>query len=320
MLLALFLALASLTPTAAADPPWPQRPIRFVVGFAPGGSADVLARWLAEPVARGLGQQVVIDNRPGGGGNLGMELVAASAPDGYTVGMGSVGALITNQVLMAGKLPYNPATDLTAITQLASYPNIVVVHPGVPARTIAELVAWLRAHPGEGYAIPGVGSSPHLVGEMLNRRFDLKLQQVPYRSGGPALSDLIAGQVRVMVDNITTVFPPYADGRLRALGIAAPERSPVMPDVPTLNEAFSTDDLDLTSWQGLFGPANLPAPIADRLARAFADALASPEVRERMVRVGATPVSSTPAAFTAYIGRERGRWTKLAIDSGARLD
>ena len=307
-------------PAHAADAPWPTRPIRFVIGFAPGGSADVLARWLAEPVSRALGQQVVVDNRPGGGGNLGMELVAQAAPDGYTVGMGSVGALFTNQVLMSGTFPYNPETDLTPITQLASYPNVVVVHPSVPAKTMAELVTWLHAHPGEGYAIPGVGSSPHLVGEMLNKRFDLKLQQVPYRSGGPALSDLISGQIRVMVDNSTTVFPPYADGRLRALGVAAPERLAVMPDVPTLNEAFQVDDLDLTSWQGLFGPAKLPADITERLARAYADALALPEVRERMIKVGATPVSSTPAAFAAFFARERPRWTKLATDSGARLD
>src|SRR5258706_1760649 len=143
-----------------------------------------------------------------------MELVATAAPDGYTVGMGSVGALITNQVLMAGKLPYNPETDLTAITQLASYPNVVVVHPGVPAKTMAELVTWLRAHPGEGYAIPGVGSSPHLVGEMLNKRFDLKLQQVPYRSGGPALRGLIPGQNRGLVDNSTTPVPAYVVGNM----------------------------------------------------------------------------------------------------------
>ncbi len=318
LILALLVLLAAAP--AAAQSPYPTRPVRFVIGFAPGGSADVLARWLAEPVSRALGQQVVVDNRPGGGGNLGMELVATAAPDGYTVGMGSVGALITNQVLMAGKLPYNPETDLTAITQLASYPNVVVVHPGVPAKTMAELVTWLHAHPGEGYAIPGVGSSPHLVGEMLNKRFDLKLQQVPYRSGGPALGDLIAGQIRVMVDNSTTVVPPYVDGKLRALGAAAPERLAVMPDVPTLNEAFKADDLDLTSWQGLFGPAKLPADLADRLARAFADALALPETRERMIKVGSTPVSSTPAAFAAYLARERPRWTKIARDSGARLD
>ncbi len=318
-LLALLLVLLA-APAGAADAPWPQRPVRFIVGFAPGGSADVLARWLAEPVSHSLGQQIVVDNRPGGGGNLGMDLVAKAPPDGYTVGMGSVGALITNQVLMGGKLPYNPETDLTAITQLASYPNVVVVHPGVPAKTMPELVAWLHAHPGEGYAIPGVGSSPHLVGEMLNKRFKLDMQQVPYRSGGPALGDLLAGQVRVMVDNSTTVFPPYADGRLRALGVAAPERLAVMPDVPTLNEAFKVDDLDLTSWQGLFGPAKLPADITDRLARAFADALALPEVRERMSKVGATGVSSAPAAFAAYFARERPRWTKIAIDSGAHLD
>jgi tripartite-type tricarboxylate transporter receptor subunit TctC len=318
-LLALLLALAASAP-AFAQGAWPARPIRFVIGFAPGGSADVLARWLAEPLSRALGQQVVVDNRPGGGGNLGMELVAGAPPDGYTVGMGSVGALVTNQVLMGGKLPYNPETDLTPITQLASYPNVVVVHPALPARTMTELIEWLRAHPGEGYAIPGVGSSPHLVGEMLNRRFELKLQQVPYRSGGPALSDLLAGQVRVMVDNITTVFPPYQDGRLRALGLAARERSPAMPDVPTLNESLGADDLDLTSWQGLFGPRGLPDAIVQRLAQEFAAALALPELRERMLRVGATPVSSAPADFAAFVARERPRWIKLATDSGARLD
>ncbi len=319
LVLALLVA-ATLASAARAEAPWPTRAVRFVIGFAPGGSADVLARWLAEPVSRSLGQQIVVDNRPGGGGNLGLELVATSPPDGYTIGMGSVGALFTNQVLMGGKLPYDPQTDLVAITQLASYPNVVVVHPSVPARTLGELVDWLHAHPGEGYAIPGVGSSPHLVGEMLNKRLRLELQQVPYRSGGPALSDLLSGQIRVMVDNITTVYPPYADGRVRALGLAASERSPAMPDVPTLNESLKADDLDFTSWQGLFGPRGLPAPIVARLAEAFAAALAQPDVKERMIKVGATPVSSAPADFGAFVARERPRWVKLAVDSGARLD
>jgi tripartite-type tricarboxylate transporter receptor subunit TctC len=315
----LLLVVTPLAAARAADP-WPTKPIRFIVGFAPGGSADVLARWLAEQAADRIGQQVVVDNRPGGGGNLGLELVATAPRDGYVVGMASVGALYTNQVLMGGKLPYNSATDLTPITQLASYPNVVVVNPALPAHSLKELVDWLHAHPGEGYAIPGVGSSPHLVGAMLDRRLDLQLQAVPYRSGGPALADLLAGQVRVMVDNITTVYPPYADKRLRALGVSAAARSPAMPDVPTLNEALGADDLDLTSWQGLFGPAGLPHEIVDKLAQAYAAALASPEVRERMIRVGASPVSSTPAAFAAYVARERPRWTKLAVDSGARMD
>jgi tripartite-type tricarboxylate transporter receptor subunit TctC len=223
-------------------------------------------------------------------------------------------------VLMSGQVPYKPETDLVAITQLASQPNVVFVNPAMEVHTLPELIAWLHDHPGEGYASPGVGSSPHLVGEMLNRRFDLKLQHVPYRSGGPALYDLLAGQVRIMVDNITTVLPPYADGRIRALGVAAGERSPVMPDVPTLNEALKVDDLDLTSWQGLFGPAGIPDAIVQRLAHAFADALRVPEVRDRMLRVGSTPVSSTPAQFTEFVARERTRWIRLAVDSGARID
>ncbi|MEJ0070067.1 MAG: tripartite tricarboxylate transporter substrate binding protein [Pseudomonadota bacterium] len=318
-MIAILLLLGVAFP-AAAEPTWPSRPIRFVVGFAPGGSADVLARWLADPVSRSLGQTVLVDNRAGAGGNVGMEIVATASPDGYTVGMGSVGAMITNQVLMGGKLPYDPDADLVPITQLASQPNVVMVNRDLPVRSMPELVAWLHAHPGEGYAIPGVGSSPHLVGEMINRRFGLQLQQVPYRSGGPALADLLGGHVRVMVDNIVTALPPYADGRIHALGIAASERSPVMPDVPTLNEAFGVDDLDLTSWQGLFGPARLPAPIVARLAEAFAAALALPEIRERMLKFGSTPVSSTPTAFADFVRREHARWVKLAIDSGARLD
>jgi tripartite-type tricarboxylate transporter receptor subunit TctC len=319
IILALMLVVASVCP-AAAEAPWPARPIHFVVGFAPGGSADILARWLADPVGRALGQNVIVDNRPGGGGNLGVEIIASAPPDGYLVGMGSIGALYTNQVLTGGKLSYDPETGLTPITQLASFPNVVAVYPGMPPHSLAELIGWLREHPGEAYAIPGVGSSPHLIGEMLNRRFGLGLQPVAYRSGGPALTDLLAGQIRIMVDNITTVFPPYADGRLRALGVASAERSPAMQDVPTLNEALKVDDLDLTSWQGLFGPAGLPDEIVERLAQAFAEALALPEIRERMGRVGATPVSSAPAAFAAFVKRERPRWVKLAIDSGARID
>ena len=318
-LCAIALALTLAAPTSAADA-WPTRPIRFVIGFAPGGSADVLARWLADPVSRELGQQIVVDNRAGAGGDVGMQIVATAAPDGYTIGMGSVGALITNMVLMGTQVPYKPETDLTPITQLASQPNVVFVNPAMPVHTLPELVDWLHAHPGEGYATPGVGSSPHLVGEMLNRRFDLKLQHVPYRSAGPALLDLLAGQVKIMVDNITTVIPPYADHRIRALGLAGPERMAVMPDVPTLNETFHVADLDFTSWQGVLGPAGLPDPIAQRLAHAFADALALPDVRDRMLKVGSTPVSSTPTEFAAFLARERMRWTKLAVDSGARID
>lgn len=312
-------ALASVVPAMAADA-WPTRPIRFVIGFAPGGSADVLARWLADPVSRSLGQPIVVDNRAGAGGNVGMEIVATAPPDGYTVGMGSVGALITNLVLMGKQVPYDPQTDFTPITQLASQSNVVFVNPAMPTRTLPELVDWLHAHPGEGYATPGVGTSPHLVGEMLNRRFDLKLQHVPYRSGAPALADLLAGQVKIMVDNITTVIPPYAAKRIRALALAAPARVSVMPDVPTLNETFGVSDLDFTSWQGLLGPKGMPDAVVLRLASAFAAALALPDVRERMMRVGSTPVSSTPAEFTAFLAREHVRWTKLAIESGARMD
>lgn len=312
------LTVALLAPAAAraqaqAQASWPNGPVRLIVTFAPGGSADVLARRLAEPVGAAIGQLVVVENRPGAGGNLGIDAVAKAAPDGQTIGLAAAGPLAINPAVPGARMPFDPARDLAPVIHLADQPNVLLAHAGVPA----DWLAWLRANPEEPFASPGVGTTNHLTGAALNAALGLRLQHVPYRGSGPAHADLLAGRVRLMVDNVATAAPLVRQGGMRALAVSTARRSVALPDVPSLAE--TSPGFDLPSWQGIVAPARAPAAVLARLNAAFADALRSPALAGFFADTGAAPVGGSPEAFAAFLADQRERWGAIvrALPPGA---
>jgi tripartite-type tricarboxylate transporter receptor subunit TctC len=291
----------------------------LVVTYAPGGSADVLARLIAPVMAQQLGQPVVVENRAGAGGNVGSEFVARSAPDGYTIQIGAASTHAINKELFGARLPFDPERSFTPITLLSRQPNLVLVNNRVPARTVAEFVAWGRAQPSVSYGTAGVGSTNHLTGALIGDVFGIRMELVPYRSGGQALTDLMAGNVPVVIDNIVTAAAIALDGRARAIAVTSAERSPLLSDVPSFAES-GAPDFDLVSWQALFGPAGMPAPVTARLNAAAHAALANPTVRQRLIDGGSTPAPSSPGQLAAYMREEIPKWARLVRISGARVE
>jgi tripartite-type tricarboxylate transporter receptor subunit TctC len=319
-ILALVLAFLSFAAPARAEETWtPNRPIKLIVTYAPGGSADVLARILQAPMSQTLGVPVVVENRGGGAGNIGSETIARAEPDGYTIGIGAVSTHAINPTLFGANLPFRVPQDFTAISQILSQPNLLLVNPGVPAKTPAEFIAWLKANPGMPFGTAGVGSSPHLTGEMINLRFGVTMTHVPYKSGGQALDDLMGGHVKVVVDNIATAAPLAKNGQARAIAVSTLKRAAILPDTPTFDES-GAPGFDLSSWQGLFGPAGLPDPVVQRLHAAVVAALADPAVRAHLIEFGAEPVGSSPAEFLTFINHELKKWGDLVKASGATVD
>jgi tripartite-type tricarboxylate transporter receptor subunit TctC len=312
-------AVAGAARPAAAQSNWPTRPITLVVTYAPGGSADVLARLIAPIMAQELGQPVVVENRAGAGGNVGSELVARAAPDGYTIQIGAASTHAINKELFGARLPFDPQRSFTPITLLSRQPNLVLVNNSVPARSVAEFVAWGKAQPSVSYGTAGVGSTNHLTGALIGDVFGIRMELVPYRSGGQALTDLIAGNVPVVIDNIVTAAPLAVDGRARAIAVTSADRSPLLPQVPTFAES-GAPGFDLVSWQALFGPAGLPGPIVMRLNRAARAALADPTVRQRLIDGGSTPAPSSPEELGAYMAEEIPKWARLVRISGAKVE
>lgn len=296
---------------AAASAWSPSRPVRLIVTFAPGGSADLLARRLAEPLSAALGQPVVVENRPGAGGNLGMDALAKSPPDGHAVGIGAAGPHAINPAILGlARMPYDAARDFTPIVNLANQPNVLLAHPSVPASPPDAFVAWLRAHPEEPFASPGAGTTNHLTGLAFSQALGVRLQHAPYRGSAPAHADLVAGNVRLMVDNIATAAPLARDGRARAVGVSTAARAPLLPEVPTLAE-LGAAGLDLPSWQGLFGPAGMPPAALARWNAEANAALADPAVAAFLRDSGAVAVGGTADAFAAFLAAERPRWAAL---------
>jgi tripartite-type tricarboxylate transporter receptor subunit TctC len=300
---------------------WPVRPITLIVTYAPGGSADVLARLLAPAMAEALGQSVVVENRAGGGGNVGSEALARAAPDGHTVGIGAVSTHAINKALFGARLPFDPERSFTPISLILTQPNLLLVNNAVPARSVAEFVAWARVRPGDGvlFGTAGVGSSNHLTGALVAEAFGIRMEHVPYRSGGLALADLMAGNVQAVIDNIVTAAPLARDGRARAIAVTSAARSPLLPDVPSFAES-GAPGFDLVSWQALYGPAGLPAPIVGRLNAALRHALRDGTVRARLIEGGAEPVGSSPAELAAFMAQEIPKWGRLVRISGATAD
>ena len=311
--------LMALAPLAHAQPAYPNKPVRLIVPFAPGGSTDVLARLLSEELRAELGQPVIVENKPGAGGNIGGDLVAKAPADGYTVLVAAAGPTVVNPSLYA-KMPYSPAKDLRPVTLLINEPNLMAIHPSIPAKSVAEFVAYAKSKPKDlSFASAGNGTPAHLAGEWFNQLTGTTIAHVPYKGTGPAINDLIAGQVAMMIDNMPALWPHVQSGRLRALAVTTEKRSGAAPDLPTLNES-GAKGLVFSAWKGLMVPAATPEAIVKRLHEASVKALAKPELRKKLVDLGADPVGSTPEQFAAQIKDETVTWAKLVKSTNARID
>ena len=314
-------ALAGLAACAegAAEPAYPMRPVRFIVPFAPGGSTDTLARTLAQRLSDALGQQVVVDNRAGGNGNIGTEIVARAAPDGHTIVLGYIANLGIGPSLYA-KLPFDPVRDFAPVTLLAVAPNILVAHPSVPVKNVRELVAYAKANPQKvNYASAAVASLGHLAGELLNSSAGIQMQHVPYKGSGQAVIDLLAGQVQIMVSGMSSVMPHIKGGKLRPLAVTGAQRSPATPEVPTIAEA-GYPGFEASAWYSVMAPAGTPKPVVSRLNGEILRALKMPEVKDRLENVGFELVGSSPEACGAYIKSEIAKWAKVVKASGVKAE
>ena len=293
--------------------------MRFVIGFTPGGPSDILARSLGQKLAERWGQQVVVENRPGAGGNLAAEAVAKSAPDGYTWLLGNNSILATNQSLYR-KLPYDPIKDFAPVALVAVQPNILVVHPDVKANSVMELVSLAKQSPGKlNYASSGAGAAAHLAGELFKTMAAVDIVHVPYKGAQPALTDLIAGQVQLMFATSASVIPYVKAGRLRALAVTTAQRSPSVPELPTVSEA-GLAGFEATTWHGVVVPAATPAPLVQKLNQDINSVLKEKDLSERLAGLGAEVLTGTPRDFADYIAREIPKWSKVVRDSGAKAD
>lgn len=313
------LTCSGTTAAMAADAAFPSRPVRFIVPFAPGGSTDTLARTLGLRLSEAFGQQVVVDNRAGGNGNIGTEIVARAVPDGHTIVLGYIANLGIGPSLYA-KLPFDPLKDFAPVTLLAVSPNILVAHPAVPARTVKELIAYAKANPQKvNYASAAVASLGHLAGELLNSSAGIQMQHVPYKGSGQAVIDLLAGQVQVMFSGMSSVMPHIRAGKLRPLAVTGAQRSAATPEVPTIAES-GYPGFEASAWYGVLAPAGTPKPVVARLNAEILRALKIPEVRERLENVGFEIVGGTPEAFGAYMKSEIAKWARVVKASGVKAD
>jgi tripartite-type tricarboxylate transporter receptor subunit TctC len=306
-----FAMMATGAGTALADESFPNRPIRIIVGYAPGGTTDIIARTIAPKMSAHLGQSVVIENRPDAGGNLGAELVARAEPDGYTLQMGTAGNMTVNPSIYAN-MKFDPNRDFEPISLVAAVANIMVVNPSVPAKTVAEFIAWAKERPDKVFfASSGIGNTPHMTGELFNLTTGLSLVHVPYKGSGPALTELIGGQsAHVMFDNMPSAIGHVRSGALRALATTGATRSAASPDLPTLQEA-GLKDFDVRAWFGLFAPKGTPRPIIEKLHAATLAALEDPAIRKSLDSQGAEVVGNTPEEFGRIVASEGKRWAEV---------
>ncbi|HYC44581.1 MAG TPA: tripartite tricarboxylate transporter substrate binding protein [Burkholderiales bacterium] len=317
--LLVFAALACSIPAAHAQTNYPARTIRFIVPFTPGGSADIFARPVAQKMSESMGQQVVVENRPGSGGVVGTEVAAKAAPDGYTLMMGLTANMAVNPSLYP-KLPYDPLRDFAPVTLVASAPYVLVVPPSLPARNVKELVGLARGRPGDlAYVSLGSGSMGHLSGELLASMAGVKLLHVPYKTLGQALPDLMSGQVQLLFLGIASAQGHVRSGKLRAIAVSGLKRSPALPQVPTVNES-GVKGFEVTGWYGAFVPAGTPQDIVARLHKEIVRALSQPDVKDRLSREGADLVGNSPREFDAFVRSEIAKWAKVVKLSGAKAE
>jgi tripartite-type tricarboxylate transporter receptor subunit TctC len=315
----LLLPLGAVLPAWVVAQDYPGKPIRLIVPFAPGGGNDIVARAIAQSAGASLGQPIVVDNRPGAGGGLGAELASRSPPDGYTLFLGGVGSLAVNPNLQA-KLPYDPLKDFVPITLIASAPLVLVVHPSVAARTLAQFTALAKASPGKlNYASNGNGSSAQLAALLYESMTGARMVHIPYKGLAPALVDLLAGEVQAMFSSVVAIVPHIKAGKVRALAVTATRRAALLPEVPTLDES-GLGGYEAGSWYGILAPAGTPPAIVAKLHEAIVRALAQPEVRERLVNEGTEVIGSTPGAFAAHIRAELARMGTLIRNAGIRME
>jgi tripartite-type tricarboxylate transporter receptor subunit TctC len=296
---------------------YPDRPIRWVIPFAAGGGSDITARLLQEPLSRQLGQTVLIDNKPGAGAVLGADIVAKSKPDGYTMLYTTPGPQITNPYLMKD-IPYDPAKDLIPAASIADAINILVVHPSVPANSVRELIAYAKANPGKlNFESSGIGSSSHLSGELFRLQAGIEISHVPYKGTGAGIQDLVAGNVQMAIDSISSLSPFIKSGQLRVLGVATLEPVQAMPNVPTIAETLP--GFDGTSVNYITVPAGTPAAVIERINKAFEVVLSTPDIRDRLTALGALPRVSTPAMVAQRIIDERAKWKDVIEKTNAKV-
>ncbi len=314
------LALAGLASLSAFGQNYPVKPVTLVIPFPPGGSTDIVGRIVAEQLAKELGQPVVVDNKGGAGGAIGAKHIADASPDGYTLGIATVSTHVINPVTRGASLKYDPLKDFTLITQLASVPNVVSVHPGVPAQNIKEFLDYLRQNSGKvNFATPGSGSLGHMMGETFKFNGKVSMTHIPYRGAGPALNDVLGGQVQVFFDNLPSSLPHIQSGKLRALAVASEKRVPSLPQIPTFAEA-GLPLVNDPAWFGLVGPSQLPAAIVQRLSEAIAKVLSQPEVIKRLQDNGATPVGNSPDAFRKTMSNSLENARKVVQEAQLKFD
>jgi len=314
--LLLAIAAAAMPAAQAQTAPWPNKPIRYIVPFAAGGTTDILARVVGEKLGIALGQTIVVDNKAGQGGSAGAAELARAAPDGYTIGGGTISSHAINATLY-DKLPYDPVTSFEPITMFVTLPNVLVVHPSVPANNVREFIALLKAEPGKySFGSAGVGTSQHISGELFNTMAGVKMQHIPYRGSGPMIPELLGGTLPVAFDNITTVIQHIKAGKLRALAVTTATRSGVAPGVPTMAES-GLAGYELSSWQAVFAPAGTPKAIIDRLYTEIAKILKMPDVVKRLTDLGLDISGMPPAELAALIKADVPRLGKVVKDSGA---
>ena len=311
-------ALLGLSATTANAQPFPSKPVKIIVPSTPGDGSDILARSIAQKLTERWGQSVIVENRPGAGGVVGTEASAKSPADGYTVIMGNAGSHAINQALYP-KLSYDVVRDFAPITLVASAPNVFVVNPSVPARTVAEFIALAKKEPGKySFASGGNGSSAHLNGEMLKSFAGIEMTHVPYKGSSPAITDVIAGQVQLMIGNLPPILPFIKSGKVRALGVTTTTRFAATPDVPPISE--TVPGYESLAWFGLFAPAATPKDILTKWHGDVVAVLALPEIRERVAQLGFDVVGNTPEAYAALVRGDIAKWQKVVKASGAKAD
>jgi tripartite-type tricarboxylate transporter receptor subunit TctC len=316
---ACLLALALAPNFAFAQQAYPSKAIRYVVPFPAGGPLDIVARALGQELSKSLGQPVIVDNRPGAGGNIGADFVAKSAPDGHTILMGAVSTHAIN-VTLYSKLPYDPIRDFAPVTLITSVPNVLVVHPSVPARSVQELIAVARSHPGQlNFASGSTGSAGHLAGELFKTMAKVEMVHIPYKGAAPAVVDLLGGHVSLMFDNMSSGLPNIKSARVRALAVTTLKRSPMLPALLTISES-GLRGFDVSTWFGVFAPAGTPNDIVNKLSGEIVRILHTQDMKERLAFLGAEPVGNRPGEFAAFVKAEIPKYAAVIRASGARAD